>query len=160
LIVDSNSEGAQFAPTITASVKAASTYFNVEFKLIVRSAYDALRSEGAQTVPTISSIELYGPTSKLIVICNWIKFSLIFQEDCTIFCEGEWLATTSRTRNGFTYLIDKMLKLIELNPAFGHNLASGPASGHNLASGLAFGHNSIIKLIGPIGLVGLIDLIN
>ena len=62
--------------------------------------------------------------------------------------------------NGFTYLIDKMLKLIELNPAFGHNLASGPASGHNLASGLAFGHNSIIKLIGPIGLVGLIDLIN
>ena len=34
LVVDSNSEGAQFAPTITASVKAASTFFNVEFKLL------------------------------------------------------------------------------------------------------------------------------
>jgi hypothetical protein len=33
LIVHENSEGAQFAPTITASVKAASTFFNVEFAL-------------------------------------------------------------------------------------------------------------------------------
>jgi hypothetical protein len=30
LIVDSNSEGEQFAPTITASVKAASIFFNVK----------------------------------------------------------------------------------------------------------------------------------
>ena len=34
LVVDSDSEGAQFTPTITASVKAASTFFNVEFKLL------------------------------------------------------------------------------------------------------------------------------
>ena len=61
LIIDSNSEGAQFAPRITASVKAASTFFNVKFKLFVKSASDALHSEGAQTVPTISSIELHGP---------------------------------------------------------------------------------------------------
>jgi hypothetical protein len=45
LIVYSNSEGAQFAPMITASVKAASTFFNLEFKLVVKSAFDALRSE-------------------------------------------------------------------------------------------------------------------
>jgi hypothetical protein len=34
LVVVSNSEGARFAPTNTASVKAASTFFNVEFKLL------------------------------------------------------------------------------------------------------------------------------
>ncbi len=72
------SEGAQFAPMITASVKAALTFFNIELKLIVKSASDALRCEGAQTVPTISSIGLHGPASKLIVICNWKKISLIF----------------------------------------------------------------------------------
>ncbi len=78
-ILISNSEGAQFAPNITtASIKAALTFFNVEFKSIIKSASDALRSEGAQTVPTISSIEPHGPTSKLIVICNWTKISLIF----------------------------------------------------------------------------------
>ncbi len=43
------SEGAQFAPMITASIKAASTFFNIEVKLIVKSASDALCSEGAQT---------------------------------------------------------------------------------------------------------------
>jgi hypothetical protein len=88
LIVDSNSEGAQFAPMITASAKAASIFFNVKFKFIVKSASDALHSEGAWTVPTISFIELHGPTSKLNAICNWTKISLIFQEDCDIFCEG------------------------------------------------------------------------
>jgi hypothetical protein len=46
-ILISNSEGAQFAPNITVSVKAASTFFNVKFKLIVKSAFDALCSEGA-----------------------------------------------------------------------------------------------------------------
>jgi hypothetical protein len=78
LIVDSHSEGAQFAPKITASVKAASIFFNAKFKLIVKSASDALHSEGAQTVPTISSIKFHGPASKLIIICNWTKISLIF----------------------------------------------------------------------------------
>ncbi len=46
-ILISNSEGARFAPNISVSVKAASTFFNVKFKLIVKSASNALRSEGA-----------------------------------------------------------------------------------------------------------------
>ncbi len=74
-ILISNSEGAQFAPNITASVKAASTFFNIEFKLIVKSASGALRSEGVQASPT-----------KL----NHSKTSFHFCKDCRIFCEGEW----------------------------------------------------------------------
>jgi hypothetical protein len=48
----SYSEGAQFAPNITASVKAASTFFNIEFKSIVKSASNLLTSEGVQASPT------------------------------------------------------------------------------------------------------------
>jgi hypothetical protein len=57
-IYSSNSEGAQFAPNITASIKAA------------------LHSEGAQTFPTILSVQPHGPTPKLIVICNCTQISL------------------------------------------------------------------------------------
>jgi hypothetical protein len=63
-ILTSNSEGARFAPNITSSVKAA------------------LHSEGARTFPTILSVQPHGPAPKLIVICDWTKISLIFQEDC------------------------------------------------------------------------------
>ncbi len=49
-ILVSNSEGAQFAPTITASAKATLTVFNVEFKLIVKSASDGSHFEQL-TVP-------------------------------------------------------------------------------------------------------------
>jgi hypothetical protein len=48
-IIISNSEEAH-APTITASAKAALTFFNIEFKLIVKSASDASRFEQL-TVP-------------------------------------------------------------------------------------------------------------
>jgi hypothetical protein len=51
----------------------------VKFKLIVKSASDALRSEGARTVPTISSIEPHGPASMLIVIPNWTKKSSLLK---------------------------------------------------------------------------------
>ncbi len=84
LIVGSDSEGAQFAPMITASVKVASTFFNIEFKLIVKSASDALHSEGAQTV-LILSIKLHGPASKLIVICDWTKYPLSFEKIAQYF---------------------------------------------------------------------------
>ncbi len=57
-ILISNSEGAQFAPNITVSVKAASTFFDVKFKLIVKSASDALGSDGAQTVPTFLETQI------------------------------------------------------------------------------------------------------
>ncbi len=45
-----------------------------------------------------------------------------------------------------------MLELIELNPAFGHNLASGLASGHNLDSGLAFSHNCSLSSLALLAL--------
>jgi hypothetical protein len=157
-ILISNSEGAQFAPTITASIKAASTYFNAKLKLIVKSASDALRSEGAKILKIFHCLNSKGvQITKLIVVSVNSKIHLHFHNNCRIFCEGEWWSTTSKTCSVFTYLIDGKLELIELNPAFGHNLAfghnmafgvasghnfaSGPTSSHNLASGPAFGHN-------------------
>ena len=47
-----------------------------------------------------------GPTSKFIVVGNWTKMSLIFQENCTIFCEGEWPPTTTNMHGDFTYLFN------------------------------------------------------
>jgi hypothetical protein len=84
---------------VVITLQASQTFSNVKFKLFVTS--DALRSEGARTFPTISSIEAHGPTSKLIVICDWTKISLIFREDCTIFCEGEWSPTTTKMHGDF-----------------------------------------------------------
>ncbi len=49
-ILISNSEGARFAPMIAASAKAASTFFNVKFKSIVKSASDTSHFEQV-TVP-------------------------------------------------------------------------------------------------------------
>jgi hypothetical protein len=46
-IFSSGSEGAQFSPTITAYIKSVLTCFDVKFKLIVKLASDALRSEEA-----------------------------------------------------------------------------------------------------------------
>ncbi len=83
------SEGAQFTPMITASVKAASTFFNVEVKLIVKSASDALHSEGAQI-------------TKLIFASINSKIYLRFHNNSRIFCEGEWWSTTSKTCSVFT----------------------------------------------------------
>ena len=60
-ILTSNSEGARFAPSITSSVKAA------------------LHSEGAQTFPSILSVQPHGPAPKLIVICDWTKISQSFE---------------------------------------------------------------------------------
>jgi hypothetical protein len=152
-ILISNSEGAQFAPNITVSVKAASTFFNVEFKLIVKSASDALHSEGARTVPTISSIEPHGPTSKLIVICGWTKVSLIFREDCTIFCEGEWSPTITKMHGDFTYLFNVIGMKV-----FGNNklieLINSLVVGHSKLTELT----SLVDIIGCNGLVGLIGL--
>ena len=51
----------------------------VKFKLIVKSASDALRFVGARTVPTISSIEPHGLASMLIVIHNWTKISSLLR---------------------------------------------------------------------------------
>jgi hypothetical protein len=56
-----------------------------------------------------SKINLNGPASKLIVICNWTKISLIFREGCTIFCEGEWLPSTTKMYGDFTYLFNVLL---------------------------------------------------
>ena len=56
-----------------------------------------------------------GPACKLIVICNWTKISLIFQEDCTIFCEGEWSPTITKMHGDFAYLFNVLFfKLSEL----------------------------------------------
>jgi hypothetical protein len=77
---------------------APSTICNHSFKLI-----DALASEGALFSPyifenafTYANLNHEGAwaqatsflASKLIV--NYSKISLYFQEDCSIFCEGEW----------------------------------------------------------------------
>jgi hypothetical protein len=109
--------------------------FYKDFRLVVE-LISILISEGAQAAPNHSH--------QLIVASIDSKMNLHFHNNCRIFFEGDWWSTTSRTCNGFIYLIDKMLKLIKLNSAFGHNLASGlassPASGHNLASGRAFGN--------------------
>jgi hypothetical protein len=51
-----------------------------------------------------------GPASKLIVIRNWTKISLIFREDCTIFCEGEWPPTTTKT-HGVTIKLASATKI-------------------------------------------------
>jgi hypothetical protein len=75
-ILISNSEGARFAPNITVSIKAASTFFDIKFKLIVKSASDALHFEGARTVPKISSIESYGPSSHNGLV-NFMGFGLV-----------------------------------------------------------------------------------
>ena len=51
------------------------------------------------------------PAPKLIVICDWTKIFLIFQEDCTIFFEGEWLLTTTKMHSDFTYLFNVLVGL-------------------------------------------------
>jgi hypothetical protein len=56
-----------------------------------------------------------GPASKLIVICNWTQISLIFREDYTIFCEGEWLPTTTKMHGDFTYLFNVLVGLVSFS---------------------------------------------
>jgi hypothetical protein len=80
---------------VIITLRASQSFFNVEFKLFVAS--DALRSDS----PAIPSIEHHGPAFKLIVIFVWTKISLIFREDCTIFCEGEWSPTTTKIHGDF-----------------------------------------------------------
>jgi hypothetical protein len=117
--------------------------FYKDFQLVV-GLISIWISEGAQAAPNHSH--------QLIVASINPKIYLHFHKDCRIFCEGERWLTASRMRNGFIYLIDEMLELIELNPAFGHNLASGLASGHNLDSGLAFSHNCSLSSLALLAL--------
>jgi hypothetical protein len=76
-IFSTNSEGERFAPNtlqtsklIIASIKAASTFFNL-------MSISISHSEGAQA-----------PLSMLIVGCGYSKISFHFCKDCRIFCEG------------------------------------------------------------------------
>ena len=69
----------------------------VSYNGLVRSPTNGLVEHDGKISP-------YGPASKLIVICNSTKIYLIFREDCTIFCEGEWLPTTPNMHGDFTYL--------------------------------------------------------
>jgi len=63
--------------------------------LVRSSAHQPRRLHDSQSCHN-GKINPNGPASKLIVICNWTQISLIFREDCTIFCEGEWLPTTTK----------------------------------------------------------------
>jgi hypothetical protein len=88
-----------------------------------------------------------GPASKLIVICNWTKISLLTREDCTIFCEGEWSPTTTKMHGDFTYLFNILLfKLSEL-------IVKYPIGLIVRIIGLV-GHNGLVGRIVQNGLVG------
>ena len=68
---------------VIITLRASQTFFNVKFTLFVAS--DALRSEGARTSPTISSIEHHGPAFKLIVISVWTKYPSSFENIAQYF---------------------------------------------------------------------------
>ena len=83
-----------------------------------------------------------GLASKLIVICDWTKISLIFQEDCN-------LAFDRNLAFGLLKAFDRIL-VFGLIMAVGHNMASGLT--------MAFGRNELIELIMAFGLNELIEL--
>jgi hypothetical protein len=100
-----------------------------------------------------------GPASKLIIICNWTKISLIFQEDCTIFCEGEWLPTTTKMHGDFTYLFNVVVGLVSFI-GLGVSFIGGFV-GLGLVSLIVFSGIigvSLTSLVGNNGLVGRIKL--
>jgi hypothetical protein len=115
IFLNSDSEGAQAIP-------------NNPPQLIVK-LISIMISEGGQAPQLIMKsliLNSDGAQKMIVVSCN-SKIFLILQNDCTIFCEGEWehMASGHNMASG---------------PAFGQNFASGAASGHNVASGPAFGH--------------------
>jgi hypothetical protein len=152
-IGESKSEGAGFAPTTFQAFELIVAFTSInDFQLIVGVFLNS-ESEGAQTIPIkppqlivklisimiseggrapqliVKSLILNsdGARKMIVVSCN-SKIFLILQNDCTIFCEGEW----EHSAFGQNMASD---------PAFGQNFASGAASGHNMASGQAFGQN-------------------
>ena len=103
---------------------------------------------------------------QLIVICDrWTKIFLIFREDRTIFCEGEWSQTT-KMHDDYTYIglvglivFSGIIGISLLKLAIGLKLASGcnlgfgrnQAFGCNLASGrnLGFGRDQALPKLQP-----------
>jgi hypothetical protein len=119
-----------------------------------------------------------------------LLLSLIFHEDCTIFCEGEWLPSKQKINDD---KIDEVLIddwqlfgccIIGRNDFIGHNGLVGFIGldlvgfiGLGLVSLVGFFHNGLvgfiglglvslvgffnrISLVGPIGFIGLIGLGN
>jgi hypothetical protein len=105
----------------------------------------------------------------LIVVCDWTKISLLFREDCTIFCEGEWSPSKRKINDDGiddVLVVDWQLVgccIIGRNDFIGHN---GLVSfiGLGLVGFIGLGLVSLvgffdrISLVGPIGFIGLIGL--
>jgi hypothetical protein len=116
-IFSTNSEGEQFAPNtlqtsklIIASVKAASTFFNI-------MSISISHSEGARA-----------PLFMLIVGCSYSKISFHFCEDCRIFCEGvkgNGIVEQKLENKNQEGAMSTTAAIAKLNDLFGHNALVG-----------------------------------
>jgi hypothetical protein len=116
-IFSTNSEGERFAPNtlqtsrlIIASVKAASTFFNV-------MSISISHSEGARA-----------PPSMLNVGWGYSKISFHFCKDCRIFCEGvksNGIVEQKLENKNQEGAMSTTAAIAKLNDLFGHNVLVG-----------------------------------
>jgi hypothetical protein len=116
-IFSTNSEGERYAPNtlqtsklIIASVKAASTFFNI-------MSISISHSEGARA-----------PSYMLIVGCGYSKISFHFCKDCRIFCEGvkgNGIVKQKLEDKNQEGGMSTTAAVVKLNDLFGHNALVG-----------------------------------
>ncbi len=144
-----------FKPKLYPDEKLSSVN-NFDDELVVK-IIPIQNSEGA-----FASLSTSNKSTKLIVVLSYLEISIDFdKKDRKIFCEGEWMSTTTNTRGGAIKLIVSiscfgLVGIVGISSLAGQIslISLVGISGLSLVSIIGLGNLSIIDIIDQTGLIG------